>query len=108
MEKFLQPGDRIFLDDGKIELKVSRTEPGWIHSKVVIGGQLAERKGVNVSRILPLPVITEHDVKALEQGIELGVDYVAVSFAREPKNILEVKKILKKRDGSTPMWDMRL
>lgn len=97
MEKFLQPGDRIFLDDGKIELKVSSTEQGWIHSKVVIGGQLAERKGVNVSRVLPLPVITEHDVKALKQGIELGVDYVAVSFAREPKNIIEVKKILKKK-----------
>lgn len=100
LENYLTTGDKIFLDDGKMELRVRRVEPGRVRCEVVIGGNLYERRGVNVpGKILPLPAITEQDVSALHYGIELGVDYVAVSFTREARNILEVKKILKEKNA---------
>lgn len=100
LEKYLSAGDKIFLDDGKIELQVKRIEPSRICCEVIIGGDLYERRGVNVpGKTLPLPAITEQDVKDLNYGIQLGVDYVAVSFTREAGNILEVRKILKERNA---------
>lgn len=100
LEEYMVPGDRIFLDDGKIELKVKGTEAGRLHCEVVIGGDLYEKRGVNVpEKVLPLPTITEQDVKSLNYGVELGFDYVAVSFTREARNIVEVKNILKKNNA---------
>lgn len=100
LENYVGNGDRIFLDDGKIELQVKGTEAGRVHCEVVIGGDLYEKRGVNVpEKVLPLPPITEQDVESLNYGIGLGVDYVAVSFTRETRNIVEVKNILKKNNA---------
>lgn len=100
LEKHLSAGDKIFLDDGKIELQVKRIETGRASCEVIIGGDLHEKRGVSVpGKVLPLPTITEQDMKDLRYGAELGVDYVAVSFTREARNILEVKKILNERNA---------
>ena len=99
LENHLSAGDKIFLDDGKIELQVKGVEPGRVHCEVVIGGELHERRGVNVEKSLPLPSITGQDVRDLNYGIELGFDHVAVSFTREAENILEVKRILQQKNA---------
>lgn len=101
LHKYIYPNDRIFLDDGKIELLVKKVVGDRdIVCEVIIGGELSERKGVTVlNKRLPLPVITQQDINDLNFGIKLGVDYVAVSFTRKKENILQIKKLLGKNNS---------
>ena len=93
-------GDRILIDDGLIELKVvglTRTE---IECQVVNGGELGERKGINVPNVsIKLPAITEKDKADLLFGIEQGVDYVAASFIRKAEDVQEIKAFLREHGG---------
>src|SRR5256886_13633608 len=74
----LRPGDRVLLDDGRIELAVRAVSDGQAEASVVRGGLLGERKGVSVpGRTLPLPALTEKDLSALKLAAELDVDYLA-------------------------------
>src|SRR5256886_6406960 len=74
----LRVGDRVLLDDGRIELAVRAVEDGQAEASVVRGGLLGERKGVSVpGRTLPLPALTEKDLSALKLAAELDVDYLA-------------------------------
>ena len=85
----LHTGDRVLLDDGRIELVVKFVASGRAECKVVRGGLLGERKGVSVpGRSLPLPALTEKDLEDLKLAIELGVDYVALSFVRRAEDVL--------------------
>jgi pyruvate kinase len=85
----LRPGDRVLLDDGRIELVVRSAAPGRAECSVVRGGLLGERKGVSVpGRPLPMPALTEKDLQDLKLAVELGVDYVALSFVRRPEDVL--------------------
>jgi pyruvate kinase len=91
----LQVGDRVLLDDGRIELKVRALESGGARCTVVRGGLLGERKGVSVpGRALPLPALTEKDVDDLRLAVELEVDYVALSFVRRPEDVLACRQHL--------------
>lgn len=99
LHRHLTKNDRIFLDDGKIELLVRKVRNRDIESEVVIGGELSERKGVTLpTKLLPLPVITQQDINDLKFGMQLGVDYIAVSFARKRENILKIKNLLEKNN----------
>jgi pyruvate kinase len=85
----LRVGDRVLLDDGRIELVVRGTSPGRAECSVVRGGLLGERKGVSVpGRPLPMPALTEKDLQDLKLAVELDVDYVALSFVRHPEDVL--------------------
>ena len=85
-------GDRVLLDDGKIELVVREVSAGRAVCSVVRGGLLGERKGVSVpGRTPPLPAMTEKDMKDLRLAVELGVDFVALSFVRRPEDVLECR-----------------
>ncbi len=100
----LRPGDRVLLDDGRIELAVRATSPGRAESSVVRGGLLGERKGVSVpGRPLPLPALTEKDIDDLRFAVELGVDYVALSFVRHPEDVLACQKHLMGLDCTAPV-----
>jgi pyruvate kinase len=84
----LHVGDRVLLDDGRIELVVRALASGRAECKVVRGGLLGERKGVSVpGRSLPLPALTEKDLDDLKLAVELGVDYVALSFVRKAEDV---------------------
>lgn len=99
LHKYIAPKDRIFLDDGKIELLAKKVVNRDIQCEVTIGGELLERKGLTITdKILPLPVITQQDISDLNFGLKLGVDYVAVSFTRKKENILRMKNFLKKNN----------
>ena len=85
----LRVGDRVLLDDGRIELAVRAVEDGRADASVVRGGLLGERKGISVpGRALPLPAMTEKDVDDLKLAIDLEVDYIALSFVRRPEDVL--------------------
>ena len=100
----LRPGDRVLLDDGRIELVVRTASPGRVECSVVRGGLLGERKGVSVpGRPLPLPALTEKDLEDLKVAVELGVDYVALSFVRHPEDVAACQKHLADLGCRTPV-----
>ena len=85
----LRVGDRVLLDDGRIELSVRSVDDGRAEASVVRGGLLGERKGISVpGRALPLPALTEKDMHDLKLAIGLEVDYIALSFVRRPEDVL--------------------
>ena len=91
----LKHGDRVLLDDGRIELKVRSASEGRAECSVIRGGLLGERKGVSVpGRPLPMPALTEKDLQDLKLAVELGVDYVALSFVRHPEDVLACQRHL--------------
>ena len=91
----LRPGDRVLLDDGRIELSVRGVQDGRAEASVVRGGLLGERKGVSVpGRPLPMPALTEKDLSDLKLAVELGVDYIALSFVRRPEDLLACQQHL--------------
>lgn len=95
--------DRILLDDGLIELRVlaKDTEKGLIHTIVENAGVLKNKKGVNVPGVsVKLPGITEKDAQDILFGIEQGVDFIAASFVRTSKDVLEIRELLEQNNGS--------
>ncbi|GAB7388640.1 pyruvate kinase [Bacillaceae bacterium] len=93
----VRPGSTILVDDGLIELRVEKVEGTEIVCRIINGGLLKNRKGVNVPGVkIQLPGITEKDAKDIEFGIEHGVDFIAASFVRKASDILEIREILEK------------
>lgn len=84
----VREGDRILISDGMIELIVEKVGSDLLETRVVSGGLLRERQGINLpgSRI-SAPALTSKDLEDLELGVRLGVDYVALSFVRRPEDI---------------------
>ena len=91
----LRRGDHVLLDDGRIELVVRGVADGLAECSVVRGGLLGERKGISVpGRSLAMPALTEKDLQDLKLAVELGVDYVALSFVRQPEDVLTCQQHL--------------
>jgi len=100
----LERGDAILLDDGLLRLEVLATTETEIRCKVLEGGVLRSRKGVNVpGRTLGVPALTAKDRKDLELGLELGVDVVALSFVREPGDVRLLRRFLEQRRARVPV-----
>ena len=88
-------GNKILIDDGLIELLVTSVEGTEIHCTVVNGGELGQRKGVNVPKVkVKLPALTEKDKEDIWFGIEQGFDFIAASFVRNADAIVEIKQML--------------
>ncbi len=97
-------GARILMDDGLLQLKVIGKGKGRLFTKVVEGGVLREKKGVNLPGIsISGSVFTKKDRKDLEFGIKLGVDYIAMSFVSSKEDILKVKTWIKKLNSDIPV-----
>jgi pyruvate kinase len=100
----VKPGDRILLDDGLMELRVIATDATDVTTEVVHGGLLKEHKGINLPGVkLSTAALTEKDREDLDFGLELGVDYVALSFVRRPEDVTELKEIITSRGLDTPI-----
>ncbi|MBK4738374.1 pyruvate kinase [Noviherbaspirillum pedocola] len=94
----LTEGARLLLDDGKIDLQVERCGPDFADTRVINGGMLSERKGVNVPGVvLPMSAMTEKDRRDLDYGLALGIDWVALSFVQRPEDIEEAKEVIQGR-----------
>ena len=94
-------GKTILIDDGLIELKVKNLTDTEIICTVVNGGELGQRKGVNVPNVpVRLPALTQKDREDIIFGVEQGVDFIAASFVRSAEGILEIKALLKECKAS--------
>ena len=88
----VRPGHRLLLDDGRIELEVTALENGRIATRVITGGPLGGRKGINVpGAIIRTPALTPKDLEDLRAGIEMGVDLVAQSFVQSADDVRSAK-----------------
>ena len=96
----LTEGTDLLLDDGRVRLRVERFGTDFAETRVINGGSLSERKGVNVPGVvLPLSALTEKDRRDLDYGLTLGIDWIALSFVQRPEDIREIKDIVKGRAG---------
>jgi len=95
LPEYVKPGDRILLDDGKLELFVTRVKGSDIETEVILGGSLGSHKGVNIPQArLEIPGFTEKDEQDLVFGLKNKVDMVAVSFVRTVNDILIVREAI--------------
>lgn len=87
-------GDRLLIDDGKIELEVESASAGEIHTRVIDGGELGEHKGINAPHVPLRSDMTEKDRRDLAFGLALGVDLVALSFVQAAADITRAREIM--------------
>ena len=91
----VKPGDRILIDDGLIELHVREVNGTDIVCRIENGGELGEKKGVNVPGVrVKLPALTDKDKEDIRFGVDAGFDFVAASFVRNADAIREIREIL--------------
>ncbi|KGG12497.1 MULTISPECIES: pyruvate kinase [Prochlorococcus] len=97
---------RILLDDGRVEMVVEKIDKKakTLHCKVVVGGILSNNKGVNFPDVqLSINALTEKDKKDLAFGLSQGVDWVALSFVRNPADMKEIKELIRSHGFTTPV-----
>jgi pyruvate kinase len=100
----VQPGARILLSDGLIELRVSRLRGDDVECEVVNGGQLGEHQGINLPGVaLSIPALTAKDRIDLEFGLQQGVDIVALSFVRSAADVLTGKQLIRRHGSDVPL-----
>ena len=98
--KDVKKGGKILIDDGLIELEIENIKNGDIVCRVLNGGELGERKGINVPYVkVKLPGITEQDKDDILFGITQEFDYIAASFVRDAKAIKEIRQLLDENGG---------
>ncbi|MCL2169751.1 MAG: pyruvate kinase [Defluviitaleaceae bacterium] len=95
-------GSKVLIDDGLIELRVVNiTDTGDVECVVVNGGIIGSNKGINLPEAyVSLPSLTQQDIEDIKFGIEQDFDYIAASFIRTPKDVLEIRQVLEDNGGS--------
>ena len=100
LPKDVKAGDTILIDDGLIQLTVEEVTDTDVVCRVVNGGELGQKKGINVPNVeVKLPAITEQDKNDILFGIEQGIDFIAASFVRNAEAIKEIKELLRANGG---------
>jgi pyruvate kinase len=90
----------LLIDDGKIRLRLLRKSDTFAEAVVEVGGEIKNRKGVNMpDTLLPMSAMTPKDRADLDAALELGVDWIALSFVQRPEDVAELKKIVAGRAG---------
>jgi pyruvate kinase len=93
-------GDRLLLDDGKLQLRATKVGGGQVETEVIYGGKLSDKKGVSLpDTLLPMGALTEKDHADLLKGLEAEADWIAVSFVQRPEDIIDIRKIVQGRAG---------
>ncbi|MGH7035302.1 MAG: pyruvate kinase, partial [Stellaceae bacterium] len=91
----LEPGTDLLLDDGNIRLKVEECGEDFAVTRIITGGDLSDRKGVNVpNAVLPLSPLTAKDRSDLAFALDMGVDWIAMSFVQRPEDVAEGRKLI--------------
>ena len=104
LPRVVKQGDRLLLDDGAIALVVESTSETDVVCRVINGGVLGERKGINLPGIsLPIASLTEKDIEDLNWAVEQDVDYIALSFVRTADDCIRAKDLINKAGGRTPL-----
>jgi pyruvate kinase len=91
----VQAGTNLLVDDGRLRLRVKNSGKDFAECDILVGGKLSDRKGVNVPDVvLPLSPLTAKDREDLRFGLDLGVDWVAMSFVQRPEDVAELRKLI--------------
>jgi pyruvate kinase len=91
----LKPGHDVLIDDGLVRLRVEQVERGRARCQVVVGGRVSSHKGVNLPGVpIPIPSITRKDSADLQFALELGVDFVALSFVRSAADVRDLRSLI--------------
>jgi len=99
---YMEEGARILIDDGALELVATRIEDDKVVCRIVRGGRLGDRKGINVPDLrLPHQELTDQDRRDIEFAIRNGVDYIAASFVTSAEDVLSIRRLL--GDGGAPI-----
>jgi pyruvate kinase len=103
LSQILEPGHDVLIDDGHVRLRVEEVNGARARCEIVVGGVVEAHKGVNVPGApIPIPSLTEKDVHDLSFALELGVDYVALSFVRSAADCRALRELLNEA-GSTAL-----
>ena len=95
LTQVLHAGHELLIDDGLVRLRVDEVDDGRARTTVLVGGVVGAHKGVNLPGVaIPVPSLTEKDLRDLEFGLELGVDYVALSFVRAAADVHGLRELL--------------
>ena len=104
LPRVVQPGTRLLLDDGAIALTVESTTDTDVICRVVDGGLLGERKGINLPGVaLPIDSLTEKDVEDLKWAVGQNADYIALSFVRRASDCERAKQLIREAGGRAPL-----
>ena len=100
----VKPGDRVLLADGTLELEVLATDGIAARCRVVRGGWISDRKGINLPGVkISTPSLSKKDVADAHFGVEQGVDFIALSFVRNGKDVLRLRHLLDEADARLPI-----
>lgn len=100
----VERGNRILIDDGRIELKVQDVRPDEVSAKVIIGGILKPHKGMNLPGVnVSAPAINNKDMADIEFSCREGIDYIALSFVRNPKDVVKTKRLIANFGSDIPV-----
>jgi pyruvate kinase len=96
----LEPGHAVLIDDGKIRLHIVEAHKDRAIAEVDVPGRIMNRKGVSLpDTIIPVSAMTDKDRSDLDAALDVGVDWIAVSFVQRPEDMAEVRKIVRGRAG---------
>ena len=93
-------GDNLLLNDGRARVEITEALPDRVVTRVVFGGVISDRKGVNLpDTIIAIPALTQKDRADLDAAANLGVDWIALSFVQRPDDVAEARKLIRGRAG---------
>jgi pyruvate kinase len=88
-------GDSLLLNDGRLRVEIVKAEPERLTTKIIFGGTLSDRKGVNLpDTVIPIPALTDKDRADLDAAANIGADWIALSFVQRPEDVAEAKKLV--------------
>ena len=91
----IEKDDALLIDDGRVRLRVEKTGADFAETKILVGGTVSDRKGVNLpDTMLPLSALTEKDHRDLNFALDLGVDWIALSFVQRPEDVADAKRLI--------------
>ncbi len=95
-----RPGGNLLLNDGRLRVEIVEAAPRRLLTRVIFGGTLSDRKGVNLpDTVIPIPALTEKDRADLEAAAAIGVDWIALSFVQRADDVAEARKMIAGRAG---------
>jgi pyruvate kinase len=96
-----RPGHEVLVDDGMVRLRIEEVESGRARCGVIVGGSVTSHKGVNLPGVpIPIPSLTRKDLEDLEFALEVGCDFVALSFVRSPADVRDLKALLEQEKST--------
>lgn len=100
----VNPGDTLLVDDGKIQLEATDSTKTTVVTKVIVGGMVSNNKGINLPGVaVSVPALSEKDEDDLRWALQLGVDYVALSFVRNADDVIRVREIMAEQGITAPV-----